>query len=87
MRKSWHNLHLAARFVLCHPAPVVPQDLTSESFRELREEIGLSQRELAEYLGVNTRTVGRWELGRARIPHAAALALLALALTRKARSK
>ena len=57
--------------------------LTPTQFRLLREELQMSQAELANYLGVNTRTVGRWELDRARIPHAASLALLTLVLTKR----
>ena len=30
----------------------------------IRKELGWTQARLAEHLGVNTRTVGRWELGQ-----------------------
>lgn len=32
-----------------------------ETIRELREEIGLSQQQLSQLLGVNTSTICRWE--------------------------
>lgn len=56
---------------------------TPKRFRELRESMQMSQAQLAEYLGVNTRTVGRWELGRTRIPRSCWLLLLNRVLTLK----
>jgi DNA-binding transcriptional regulator YiaG len=66
--------------------PPRPPTITPEKFRELRESIGYSQEELAEYMGVNTRTVGRWELGRTRIPQACSFLLLYLVLQIKTKS-
>lgn len=36
--------------------------------KKLREDAGLSQRELAEQLGVQQPAVARWEAGRVRMP-------------------
>lgn len=45
---------------------------------ELREELGLSQSDVARALGVNQSSVSRWEAGRARPRAAHALALAEL---------
>lgn len=37
--------------------------LSAEQIRTSREQLGLSQRELAEHLGVATETISRWETG------------------------
>ena len=34
-----------------------------EALRERREEMGISQQELAERVGVSLQTIGRWERG------------------------
>ncbi len=39
------------------------QLLSPEDIRGRREELGLSQRELAEHLGVASETISRWENG------------------------
>jgi transcriptional regulator with XRE-family HTH domain len=49
--------------------------------RTQRKALGLSQRKLAEALGVSTNTVARWERGELRI---AQPKMLALALARLA---
>ena len=42
--------------------------MTPKLFREMREQLGLSQEQLAEKLGVSSgRTVRRWELGERKI--------------------
>jgi DNA-binding transcriptional regulator YiaG len=73
--------HLAPAATFCHPVGVkVKIDrllaisqaraaLTSGRLRELREAHGLSQRELAQALGVDETAVSRWELGN-RVPRA-----------------
>jgi len=42
---------------------------TGELIREIRERLGLSQRELGERLGVAGSSVSRWERGRRRPDH------------------
>ena len=37
--------------------------MTSEQIKRLRKKLGLTQRQLAEELGVPTNTVARWEQG------------------------
>ena len=41
--------------------------MTAEQIKELRERIGITQRQLADYLGVNQATIYRWEAGTTRI--------------------
>ncbi len=50
--------------------------LFSESLRELREEKGLSQKQLGKQMFVNNSTVARWENG-SRLPDAARMLRLA----------
>lgn len=54
-------------------AAMKPQDVA-----RLRNEMGMTQRELGEVLGVSTVSVGYWEIGQypISIPHARALFLL-----------
>lgn len=47
-----------------------------ERLKELREDCGLSMRELANKIGVSTNTISRWERGE-RIPNLDALVVLA----------
>lgn len=48
---------------------------TALRLKELREDRGLSQRQLADTLGVASGTVARWEIGT-RIPSMASLLAL-----------
>jgi len=48
------------------------------TFAQLRRDFGLTQRELAQLLGVARNTVARWEIGLSRPPKIAELALRAL---------
>ena len=41
--------------------------MTSEEFKNLREQLGLSQEKMAQLLGVSYATVQSWEVGRRRI--------------------
>ncbi|MHB2029810.1 MAG: helix-turn-helix domain-containing protein [Acidimicrobiales bacterium] len=41
---------------------------TGAVLKTLRERAGLTQRELAERLGIHQPAVARWEAGRVRIP-------------------
>lgn len=47
-------------------------------FAQLRKEFRLTQRELAELLGVARNTVARWEVGLVKPPKIAEVALRAL---------
>lgn len=42
--------------------------MTPAQLHAARKRLGLSQSELAEALGVDYRTVGRWERGEREIP-------------------
>jgi len=48
------------------------------TFAQLRKEFDLTQRELADLLGVARNTVARWEIGLSKPPKIAELALRAL---------
>jgi DNA-binding transcriptional regulator YiaG len=54
-------------------------------FRTLRKEIGLTQVQLSEALGVRANTVARWERGELRIGEPVARLLKLLASNREAR--
>ena len=49
--------------------------MTPAELRELRAALGLSQRALAERLGVQYATVARWETGHHAIQHPTMLRL------------
>jgi transcriptional regulator with XRE-family HTH domain len=63
---------------------------TGNDIRQKREELGLTQAELASLLGVAMNTVSRWEIGE-RIPHPLVLkaieTVFAEAKKKKGRSK
>lgn len=42
--------------------------MTPDKFKRVRLALGLTQRELADQLGVHRVTVARWEVGERRIP-------------------
>ena len=44
-------------------------ELTGDEVRRFRRELALSQRELAERLGVHLQTVSKWERGALGIAH------------------
>ena len=56
----------------------------ADSVRELRQRLGLTQRELAEELGVRQQTVSEWETGMYR-PRGASARLLRIVAERRAR--
>lgn len=62
-----------------------PGSIDRDGLRAWRKENFLSQRELAEMLGVHTITVSYWETGRRRIPAHLPLALEAISQAREAR--
>ncbi len=45
-------------------APSAKGGLSGDEIRQMREQAGLSQRELAENLGVSANTISNWETGR-----------------------
>lgn len=51
---------------------------SQSELKKQREKLGLSQRELAEALGVDVGTISRWERGARTPPKYVALALEAL---------
>lgn len=53
--------------------------VTSETIKSLRERAGITQRELAERLGVTSKAVSKWETGRG-LPDAGLLLALAESL-------
>lgn len=50
------------------PGPALPV-MSGETFRASLVRIGLRQRDFAEYVGVDQRSVGRWANDRQPIPH------------------
>lgn len=48
-----------------------PYDIDPFAFTELRKTARMSERETACMLGVTTRTLRNWELGKARVPYSA----------------
>ena len=56
----------------------------AESVRALRERLGLTQRELADELGVRQQTVSEWETGMYR-PRGASARMLRVVAERTAR--
>lgn len=49
--------------------------MEKEELKKMREELGLTQGELAKELKVASNTVSRWELGERKIPEFLDLAL------------
>jgi DNA-binding XRE family transcriptional regulator len=54
--------------------------MKAEELYELRIAASVTQEELAAHLGVDRRTVGRWENGQIKIPCASVIAIRALLL-------
>ena len=52
--------------------------MTPKEFREARHSLGLSQAKIAGELGVNVRTIKRWEAGDTNIPKTVELAIRTL---------
>ena len=42
--------------------------ITPEGFAEIREELGLTQRQLSAVMGITEKTISRYENGKADIP-------------------
>jgi len=49
--------------------------VTGQELRYIRESLNISQATMADRLGVQVLTYGRWERNQARIPRAVELAL------------
>lgn len=58
--------------------------MTGADLRCAREELGLSQAELARLFGVDVMTISRWERGESRITAPGAIALALECLRRSA---
>ena len=52
--------------------------MTGQELRDIRDELDLTQGQLAEQLGVWLNTVSGWEIGRAEIPRVVELAATCL---------
>lgn len=53
--------------------------MTAHEFTQIRKQLGMNQREIADELGVHYNTVNNWEADRHRIPNATAVLLRHLA--------
>lgn len=61
--------------------------VTREELQRLREELGLTQEQLAEEVGVHRVTVARWESGDRGIPEPVARLLEKIRAERKRRKR
>ena len=61
--------------------------MTAPELRAILKSLGLSQRSLAERLGVQISTVNRWALGKAPVPKYAVYVLSLLAERREIAAK
>ena len=52
--------------------------MDKEEIRRLREQLGLTQEEMARLLGVSHNTVQKWEGGQRNIPHLTARGIRAV---------
>ena len=48
--------------------PDPSRQMGPDEFRKIREHLGRTQKSMADYLGVDIRTVRRWEAGHTAIP-------------------
>ena len=60
--------------------------MTPAALKSARRAMGLSARGMAEAVGVNPRTVRRWERGDSRIPAAVSILVAQMMAARSARS-
>lgn len=49
--------------------------MTADEFKMIREQLRMTQREIADELGVHYNTVNNWEADRHRVPSATAALL------------
>jgi DNA-binding transcriptional regulator YiaG len=61
--------------------------MTSKDIRRLRKQLGLSQSEFAELVGVTANTVARWERGEMGLRTTTVKLLEILATSRRARKR
>jgi len=61
--------------------------MTGEDLKALRTQLGLTQAELAERIGVARNTINRWEMGIRRIPEPVARLMQYLAKEVRAERK
>ncbi len=61
--------------------------MTGREVRNIRQRLGLTQRELADRLGVARNTVTRWELGLMGVKESAARLLQILGAQQKSKAK
>ena len=59
----------------------------SERLRHIRRELRLTQKELAEAMGVRSNTVARWERGDLALPRVAELAAEYIRVTSKTKRR
>ncbi len=52
--------------------------MTKDAFQAAREQLGYTQHDLAEALGMSPTTIGHYEHGRQKVPVYVELAMLAL---------
>ena len=64
-----------------HTVPAVPEEQLSGVIRFLRQQLGMTQEELAQALGITVGTVSRWEKGRFRPSRLARALILEFART------
>jgi DNA-binding transcriptional regulator YiaG len=64
-----------------HAGAVAPEEQLSGVIRYLRQQLGMTQEELAQALGITVGTVSRWEKGRFRPSRLARALLLEFART------
>jgi DNA-binding transcriptional regulator YiaG len=65
------------------PMATVPADVKPTEMKRIRQELALTQGELAEELGVHRVTVAKWEAGDRGIPEPVARLLLRIRSEKK----
>jgi len=57
-RRRPHNLALDRLYIVCYKATMSPKQI-----RQIREVLGLTQQQLADFIGASQVAVARWETG------------------------
>ena len=73
--------HFAGSQVSLHEGAEPPHEQLSMIVRYLRQQLGMTQEELAQALGITVGTVSRWEKGRFRPSRLARALILEYART------